>query len=101
MNNKNDGENEADFLFSTNYQVDERIDFTGIAPEIALLKIEEMISKFQSPDKENKIWFYFPLASRAEPTLFGIVGRKLRDELKAGRILRAMPAKDGGWIIRL
>ena len=55
-------------------------------------------------ESRRRVWFKFPMATAPAPgepparTPFPLVGRLLQQQLKAGRIKRAMPASEGGWI---
>jgi hypothetical protein len=49
-----------------------------------------------------RLLFSFPPpVPGAGETLFQPVGRRLRDAIKSGQAVRAMPAQGGGWIVRL
>lgn len=84
-------------LLSENLEVDEIIDLQGLSAEMACQKALNSIAE----TKISKIWFRFDLADGGGPTLFAPIGKLLREELKAARIIRAMPASKGGWIVRL
>ena len=87
-------------LLSQNHITDEKIDLSNIEAVEAFAIIESAIIKHKA-QASQKIWFYFPLASGDGPTLFAPIGNLLRDKLKKGEIIRAMPAQSGGWIVRL
>ncbi len=84
-------------LLSENFEVDEIIELQGLSSEMACQKV---LNSLKNSEK-TKIWFRFDLADGGGPTLFAPIGTLLREELRAGRIVRAMPASKGGWIVRL
>ncbi len=90
-------ENDGLGLLSENFEVDEIIELQGLSPEMARQKVQNTLQNV----KIGKIWFKFDLANGDGPTLFAPIGNLLRDELKSGRIIRAMPASKGGWIARI
>ncbi len=85
-------------LLSQNMEVDEIIEL-GNKSIIEAIAITENTLKTTI---SNKIWFKFDLASQGGGhTLFHPIGSYLRDKLKAGTIIRAMPSQNGGWIVRI
>ena len=92
---------DADALTSENMEVGHIFDLQGKGPVEALAIIEAAIADNRGKE-EVKLWFSFPppVAGGGE-TLFQPVGRRLRDAIKNGEAVRAMPALAGGWIVRL
>lgn len=92
---------DADALSSDNMDVGHIFDLTGKGPVEALAIVEAAIHDHRAKD-EVKLWFSFPppIPGGGE-TLFQPVGRRLRDAIKNGEAVRAMPAQGGGWIVRL
>lgn len=92
-------------LLSQNHETDKKIDLSALEPNSAIELLEREIALQaainNNSGKQAKIWFYFPLADGSAPTLFAPVGNKLKQMLKNGVIIRAMPAQQGGWIVRL
>lgn len=92
---------DADALTSENMDVAHIIDLTGKGPVEALAIIETSINEARS-NHEVRLWFSFPAPTPGGgETLFQPVGRTLRDAIKTGVAVRAMPAQAGGWIVRL
>ena len=92
---------DADALSSENMDVNHIFDLAGKGPVEALAIVEAAIAQHRS-DEEVKLWFSFPApVPGGGETLFQPVGRRLRDAIKAGQAVRAMPAQAGGWIVRL
>lgn len=96
----NSEDEDAMGLLSQNLNVDEKIDLSQASLIEALEVIESELAKAQITGI-SKIWFYFALADGAGQTLFAPIGNLLRQKLKAGKIIRAMPAQTGGWIVRI
>jgi Mor family transcriptional regulator len=93
--------NDVDALSSDNLDVDQIYDLSGLGSVEALAIVEAGLVDMRAP-QEVRIWFKFPHASAGNgETLFQPVGRRLRDAIKSGQAVRAMPAKEGGWIVRL
>jgi hypothetical protein len=92
---------DADALSSENLDVAHVFDLSGKGAVEALAIVEAAIQHHRGQD-EVKLWFSFPppVAGEGE-TVFQPVGRRLRDAIKAGQAVRAMPAQGGGWIVRL
>jgi hypothetical protein len=92
---------DADALSSENMDVAHIFDLTGKGPIEALAIVEAALIDNRAKE-EVKLWFSFPppVAGGGE-TLFQPVGRRLRDAIKHGQAVRAMPAQAGGWIVRL
>lgn len=92
-------------LLSQNHDTDLKIDLSEKSEAEAIEIIDDAIAQHKSqnpkPENQKKIWFYFGLADGTRPTLFAPIGKLLRNRLKEGKIIRAMPAQNGGWIIRL
>ena len=92
---------DADALSSENMDVGHIFDLVGKGPIEALAIVEAAIMDHRSSE-EVKLWFSFPPPIPGEgETLFQPVGRRLRDAIKNGQAVRAMPAQAGGWIVRL
>lgn len=84
-------------LLSENFEVEEIVELQGLSNEMACQKVINALEGSQN----SKIWFRFDLGDGGGPTLFTPIGNLLRNQLKTGRIIRAMPASKGGWIVRL
>lgn len=92
---------DADALSSDNMDVGHIFDLSGKGPVEALAIVEAAIHDYRAKD-EIKLWFSFPPPIPGDgETLFQPVGRRLRDAIKNGEAVRAMPAQGGGWIVRL
>ncbi len=92
---------DADALTTENMDVSHIFDLSGKGPVEALAIVEQAIGEFRS-QHEVKLWFSFPPPiPGAGETVFQPVGKRLRDAIKAGVAVRAMPAQGGGWIVRL
>jgi hypothetical protein len=92
---------DADALTSDNMDVAHIFDLSGKGALEALAIVEAAIHDHRSQE-EVRLWFSFPPPIPGEgETLFQPVGRRLRDAIKAGQAVRAMPALGGGWIVRL
>jgi Mor family transcriptional regulator len=93
--------NDVDALTTDNLEVDQIFDLSGLGAVEALAIVEAAMIDKRAKD-EVRLWFKFAHAvPGGGETLFQPVGKGLRDAIKAGRAVRAMPAKDGGWIVRL
>ncbi len=92
---------DADALSSENMDVNHIFDLSSKGPVEALAILEAAITDHRVPE-EVKLWFSFPppVPGMGE-TLFQPVGKRLRDAIKKGEAVRAMPAQKGGWIVRL
>lgn len=91
-------ETDAIGLLTQNMEVDLTIDLENLSIIEAIAKTEAGLKNSDA----QKIWFKFPLASQGGGhTLFHPIGSYLRDKLKAGIIIRAMPSQNGGWIARI
>jgi hypothetical protein len=92
---------DADALTTENMDVAQIFDLTGKGPVEALAIVESAL-RDQVTYEEVRLWFSFPppMPGGGE-TLFQPVGRRLRDAIKSGDAVRAMPAHGGGWIVRL
>ena len=92
-------------LLSQNHETDLKIDLSGKSESEAIEIVDAAIMQNKAassnPESQKKIWFYFKLADGSAPTLFAPIGKLLRNKIKDGAIVRAMPAQNGGWIIRL
>jgi hypothetical protein len=92
---------DADALTTENMDVSHIFDLSGKGPVEALAIVEAAIADFRS-NQEVRLWFSFPApVPGSGETLFQPVGRRLRDAIKSGVAVRAMPAQGGGWIVRL
>jgi hypothetical protein len=92
---------DADALTSENMDVNHVFDLAGKGPVEALAIVEVAMGEHRS-EEEVKLWFSFPPpVPGGGETLFQPVGRRLRDAIKTGQAVRAMPAHGGGWIVRL
>jgi hypothetical protein len=93
---------DADALSSDNMDVGHIFDLTGKGPVEALAIVEAAMVDHRGQREEVKLWFSFPPpVPGSGETLFQPVGRRLRDAIKNGEAVRAMPAQGGGWIVRL
>jgi hypothetical protein len=97
---------DAKALASENLEVSATISLHGLGAVEALARVEEALVTHQGSKHGVRLLFAFdPPSPGAGETLFLPVGRRLRDEVKAGRAVRAMPAQAdgtlGGWIVRL
>jgi hypothetical protein len=93
--------NDVDALSSDNLDVDQIFDLTGLGAVEALAIVEAALVDMRAKE-EVRLWFKFAHAVPGSgETLFQPVGKRLRDAIKVGDAVRAMPAKDGGWIVRL
>lgn len=95
------GAGDPEALLATNQDVDQTVDLAGLGAVEALARVEAELAAARSGGVA-RIWFRF---ARAVPgggeTLFQPVGRLLRAAIADGRLVRAMPAADGGWIARV
>jgi hypothetical protein len=92
---------DADALSSENMDVAHIFDLTDKGPVEALAIVEAAMLDNRRKE-EVKLWFSFPQpVPGSGETLFLPVGRRLRDAIKSGHAVRAMPAQAGGWIVRL
>ncbi len=92
---------DANALSTQNLDVSQVFDLNGKGAVEALAIIEATLQE-QRRDEEVKLWFRFdPPKPGGGETLFQPVGRRLRDAIKHGHAVRAMPAQGGGWIVRL
>ncbi len=95
------GAGDPEALLATNQDVDHTVDLTGLGAVEALARVEAELAD-AARSGAGRIWFRF---ARAVPgggeTLFQPVGRLLRAAIADGRLVRAMPAADGGWIARV
>ena len=88
-------------LLSENHQVDLVINLENMDFDQAALAVEDAI-KSAKTNNLSKIWFSFGLAQAdGKQTLFQPIGKLLREKLKSGEIIRAMPSSNGGWIARI
>lgn len=93
---------DADSLASENLAVDAKIDLDGLSADAAVMKVDEALASSPVADRETRLWFWFaPASPTSGETLFLPVGRRLRDAVRNGIAVRAMPAQKGGWIVRL
>ena len=92
---------DADALSSENMNVDHNFDLTGKGPVEALAIVEAAISEHRGKSEVKLRFFFPPPVPGSGETLFQPVGRRLRDAIKQGQAVRAMPAHGGGWIVRL
>jgi hypothetical protein len=93
--------NDVDTLTTDNLEVDQIFDLSGLGAVEALTIVEAAMMDKRAQE-EVRLWFKFAHAVPGSgETLFQPVGKRLRDAIKAGHAVRAMPAKDGGWIVRL
>jgi hypothetical protein len=92
---------DANALTTDNLDVSHIINLSGKSPVDAIALVEAALAEKRTQD-EVRLWFSFPppVPGLGE-TLFQPVGRYLRDAIKAGRVVRAMPAQGGGWVVRL
>jgi hypothetical protein len=94
-----DGSPEA--LLSSNLDVDMTVDLSGYGPVEALAAVEGALTQARASGAA-RIWFQFPRADGSgAPTLFQPVGRALKAAIAGGRVVRAMPGIEGGWIARV
>jgi hypothetical protein len=94
-----DGGPEA--LLSSNLDVDLTVELSGYGPLEALAAVEAALATARQRGAA-RIWFRFPKADGSgTPTLFQPVGRALKSAIADGRLVRAMPGIDGGWIARV
>lgn len=95
------GAGDPEALLATNQDVDHTVDLAGLGAVEALARVEAELAAAATTGAA-RIWFRF---AKAVPgggeTLFQPVGRLLRSAIADGRIIRAMPAADGGWIARV
>jgi hypothetical protein len=92
---------DADALSSENLDVAQIFDLEGLGAVEALAIVEAALVDMRQKE-EVRLWFSFPPpVPGGGETLFQPVGRRLRDAIKSGQAVRAMPAQRGGWIVRL
>jgi hypothetical protein len=92
---------DANALSTENLDVSQVFDLNGKGAVEALALIEAAILAHRGAE-ETRLWFKFsPPTPGGGETLFQPVGRRLRDAIKHGEAVRAMPAHAGGWIVRL
>ena len=88
-------------LLSENHQVDLIINIENMDIDQASAAVNDAIHSARA-NKLAKIWFSFGLAQAdGKQTLFQPIGKLLREKLKSGEIIRAMPSSNGGWIARI
>ena len=88
-------------LLSQNLDVDLVINLKDMGVIEAIAEVNSAIESMRAANK-SKILFSFPLANNdGNPTLFQPVGQTLKEAIKQGKIIRAMPASGGGWIARI
>jgi hypothetical protein len=93
---------DARALQTENLLVDLEIDLTDMAREPALEKLAYDLAEGRREGKERVLVRFTPASPTSGETLFLPVGRYLRDEVRSGRAIRAMPAMSGGgWVVRL
>lgn len=92
---------DAKALTTENLAVDGEIDLAGLAAAPALEKLAALLAVHRSLARTRILVKFTPAAPGGGETLFQPVGRFLRSEIAAGRAVRAMPTKDGQWIVRL
>lgn len=92
---------DADALTTENLEVSQIVNLEGKGRVEALAIVEAALRDMRGTN-EARVWFTFspPVPGNGE-TLFQPVGRRLRDAIKNGEAVRAMPAQGGGWIVRL
>lgn len=92
---------DANALSTENLDVSQVFDLNGKGAVEALALVEAALHD-QRRDEEVRLWFRFdPPTPGGGETLFQPVGRRLRDAIKHGHAVRAMPAQGGGWVVRL
>ncbi|WP_157893685.1 hypothetical protein [Aquidulcibacter paucihalophilus] len=92
---------DANALSTENFDVSQVFDLNGKGAIEALALVEAALQDHRR-EEEVKLWFKFdPPTPGGGETLFQPVGRRLRDAIKYGQAVRAMPAQGGGWIVRL
>jgi hypothetical protein len=92
---------DADALSTENMDVAQIFDLSGLGAVEALAIVEDAMVRMRTKE-EVRLWFSFPgPVPGGGETLFQPVGRRLRDAIKSGQAVRAMPAQGGGWIVRL
>jgi Mor family transcriptional regulator len=88
-------------FMSENHDADATIDLSGMGAVEAVAAVRAGLAEATRLG-QSRLWFRFAMAADGGgQTLFQPVGRTLRDALKDGQIVRAMPAARGGWIARL
>jgi hypothetical protein len=92
---------DADALTSENLDVAQIFDLKGLGAVEALAVVEAALRDMAAKDEVKLLFSFPPPVPGAGETLFQPVGRRLRDAIKAGIAVRAMPAQGGGWIVRL
>lgn len=93
---------DARALQTENMEVDLEIDLTAMAREAAMEKLAYELAEGRREGRERVLVRFTPASPTSGETLFLPVGRYLRDEVRTGRAVRAMPAMDGsGWVVRL
>jgi hypothetical protein len=92
---------DADALSSENLDVSQIFDLSGLGAVEALAIVAKAMTDMRGKE-EVRLLFSFPQpVPGGGETLFQPVGRRLRDAIKSGLAVRAMPAQGGGWIVRL
>ncbi|GBF57591.1 hypothetical protein PbB2_01259 [Candidatus Phycosocius bacilliformis] len=92
---------DASALSTDNLDVSATIDLNGKGAVEALALVEAALQEHRSTD-EVRLWFRFdPPRPGGGETLFQPVGRRLREGIAQGILVRAMPTQAGGWIVRL
>lgn len=77
------------------------VDLGGLDAVAALARVAAVLAE-GAADGRERVWFRFPRADGSgAATLFQPVGRALQAAIREGRVVRAMPGQDGGWIARL
>jgi hypothetical protein len=93
--------NDAEALSSENLDVSQIFDLKGLGSVEALAIVEAALVDMRQKDEVRLLFSFPPPVPGAGETLFQPVGRRLRDAIKSGQAVRAMPAQGGGWIVRL
>ena len=93
---------DARALQSENLETDATLDLSGLARAEALARLEAALPVHRAAGTVKLTILFDRASPTSGETLFQPIGRRLRDELSAGRAIRVMPAMEGGaWIVRL
>jgi|GEM_PF-806473 len=93
---------DARALQTENLETDAELDLHGQRKEAALARLAESLSLHGALGTQKLTILFGKASPTSGETLFQPIGRFLKAELAAGRIVRAMPALEGGgWVVRL
>jgi hypothetical protein len=93
---------DARALQTENLETDAELDLSGLKKDAALVRLAESVGLHRALGTQKLTILFDKASATSGETLFQPIGRFLKAELAAGRIVRAMPALEGGgWVVRL